>query len=166
MRLPDIAYFISLLCVLATSHTWAQEPKRDVLGVHLEMTREEAARRLGEIGTFDREERKQQEVWQVRDPSFSHVMIGMSKEGKLRYVTAIARQDAEAKRVPYSTVGDLSQARQAGDPAISNYRFEWTLPAANDQPAALVVARGRDPEFLSTYSLKRAGERDPAADEE
>lgn len=150
---------------ILVSHASDGEPKRDILGVHLEMTREDAAKRLDEIGTFERDERKQQAVWQVRDPSFSHVIIGMSKEGKLRYVTAVAREDDEAKRIAYSSIGDLEQARQAGDPAIKNFRFEWSLPARQDQPAAVAVALGRDPEFLSTYSLKRTGDTDTAAAE-
>lgn len=133
-------------------------PKRDILGLHLEMTKEEAKRRLEEIGTFEREERKQQEIWQVRDPSFSHVIMGLSKEGKLRYVTAVAREDEEAKRVPYTAVGNIKTARQAGDPEIKNFSYEWDLPASNDQPATVVNARGRDPKFLSTYSLKRVGD--------
>ena len=139
------------------------EPKRDILGVHLEMTKEEAAKRLAEIGTFERDERKQQVIWQVRDPSFSHVIIGLSKEGRLRYVTAVARTDTEATRVPYGSIGELKSARQTGDPAINNFRYEWSLPALKDQPEAVVQALGRDPEFLSTYSLKRIGEVDPAA---
>ncbi len=149
---------------MLASHAADGEPKREILGLHLEMTKEEATKRLAEIGTFERDERKQQAIWQVRDASFSHLIIGMSKEGKLRYVTAVAREDSAARRIPYSAIGDLEQARQAGDPAIKNFRFEWSLPARQDQPAAVAVALGRDPEFLSTYSLKRTGETDPAAD--
>ena len=151
------------LSILVSHGSAAGEPKRDILGMHLEMTQEEATKRLNQIGSLEREERKQQAVWQVRDASFSHLIIGMTKEGKLRYVTAVAREDNEAKRLPYSSVGELKQARQAGDPAINNFIFEWSLPARKDQPAAIAVARGRDPEFLSTYSLKRTGETDPAA---
>ena len=151
---------------MLVSHAGDREPKRDILGIHLEMTKEEATKRLAEIGTFERDERKQQAVWQVRDPSFSHVIIGMTKEGKLRYVTAVAREDSEAVRVPYTSVGELKQARQAGDPSIKNFRFEWSLPARQDQPEAIAAALGRDPEFLSTYSLKRTGDTDPAAEEE
>ena len=141
-------------------------PKRDILGLHLEMLQEDATKRLNEIGTFERDERKQQAVWQVRDPSFSHVIIGASKEGKLRFITAVARTDSDASRVPYASVGNLEQARQAGDPAIKNFRFEWSLPALKEQPAAIAQALGRDPEFLSTYSLKRIGATElPAAEE-
>ncbi len=158
-----VTHVLGVVGAAVGSSSSAQDLKRDILGVHLGMTREEARKRLEEIGTFEREERKQQEIWRVRDASFSHVIIGLSKEGKLRYVTAIARNDADAKRLPYSSIGDVSWARQAGDPAINNYRFEWTLPAATDQPGTLVVAVGRDPEFLSTYSLKRIGDAQSAA---
>jgi hypothetical protein len=156
-----------VLCCAPLVLQAAGEPaKRDILGLHLEMTKEQATKRLTEIGTFERDERKQQAIWQVRDPSFSHVIIGMSKEGKLRYITATARTDAEAKRVSYSSVGDLDQARQTGDPTIKNFRFEWSLPALKDQPEAVAQALGRDPEFLSTLSLKRIGNTEPPAGEE
>lgn len=138
--------------------------RRDILGVHLEMTKVEATKRLNEIGTFERDERKQQAIWQVRDPSFSHVIMGMSKDGKLRYITAIARTDSDARRLPYSSIGNVKQARQAGDAAIGNFRFEWLLPATKAQPEAIVEALGRDPEFLSTYSLKRSGAAEPWTD--
>ncbi len=151
---------------MLVSHASAGEPRRDILGLHLEMTKEEATKRLNEIGTFERDERKQQAIWQVRDPSFSHLIIGMSKEGKLRYITAIARADSEATRVPYRSIGELKEAQQAGDPAIKNFRYEWSLPARKDQPEAVAQALGRDPEFLSTYSLKRVGAIEPPASEE
>ena len=156
------------LLALSMMASHASDPvmRRDILGVHLDMTKEEAKTRLAEIGTFEREERKQQEIWQVRDPSFSHVMIGMSKEGKLRYITAIARDDEQAKRVAYSSVGDLKQARQVGDASIKNFKYEWALPAAGDQPETLVVASGRDEDALRSLSLKRASYGAPSAPED
>ena len=145
--------------------TSAQELQRDILGIRLKMTEEEAHERLKEIGTFVRNEGKRQEVWQVHDESFSHLLIGFGKDEKLRYVTAVAREDKDAKRVPYERMGNLKKARQAGDPRINNFRYEWELPAEKDNPHTLVIALGRDPKFLTTYSLKRlddnsAGEED------
>jgi hypothetical protein len=76
----------------------------------------------------------------------------------LRYITAVAREDKEAKRVPYREVGNLAEARQAGDPKIRNFNYEWELPAGKGQPVTTVIAIGRDPKFLSTVSLKRNGQ--------
>lgn len=132
-----------------------QELQRQILGVHLNMTKDEAHKRLQEIGTFERDERKQQEIWKVRDESFSHLIIGLGKDDKLRFLTAVAREDKEAKRFAYNKVGDLKQARQAGDVKIKNFNYEWDLLADKDNPHTQINARGRDPKFLTTYSLKR-----------
>ena len=50
---------------------------------------------LEEIGKFVRNERKWQQVWAVRDPSFSDLIVGSDAEDRLRYVTAVAREDEE-----------------------------------------------------------------------
>jgi len=134
------------------------KPQRNILGIHLDMSRAEVQKRLQEIGKFERDERKRQEIWQVRDERFSHLVVGFDKTERLRYVTAVAREDKEAKRVGYEEIGNLKEARQAGDVAIKNFNYEWNLPAEKRDPQTLVSARGRDPKFLSTYSLKRLSE--------
>ena len=132
----------------------AQEVQRHILGIHLNLGKDEVHKRLGEIGSFSRAERKSQEIWQVRDQSFSHLIVAFNKNGKLRFVTAVAREDTEAKRVPYKEIGNLEKARQAGDPGINNFNYEWDLPSHSDGPRTLVSARGRDPTFLTTLTLK------------
>ena len=137
---------------------------RELLGIHLNLPKEDVTKRLQEIGTFVRAERKLQEVWQVRDESFSHLIIGFSKDARLRFITAVARDDKEAKRLPYSKIGDLKTARQAGDVKIKNFNYEWELPATPERPQTQVNARGRNPEFVETISLKRIGS-EPAEEE-
>ena len=61
---------------------------------------------------FERDGRKQQETQEVKDERFSHVIVGFDKGEKLRPGTAVAREDEKAKRVRYSEIGDLKQARQ------------------------------------------------------
>ena len=133
----------------------AQEVQREILGIHLKLVKTDVHKRLQEIGSFVRDERKSQEVWQVRDPSFSHLLVAFAKDGKLRFVTAVAREDKDAKRVRYDEIGNLEKARQAGDPGIKNFNYEWDLPSQEGHPGMLVFARGRDPTFLTTLSLKR-----------
>ena len=135
----------------------APELKREILGLRIDMPKAEVTKRLQEIGKFVRDERKRQQVWEVRDERFSHVVVGFDSKEMLRYVTAVAREDKEAKRVEYGEIGDVQRAHQAGDPAINNFNFEWRLEAAKGRAEAMVVARGRDPKFLSTYSLKKLG---------
>ena len=146
----------------------AAEPELagDILGLRVDMPKAAVQKRLQEIGKFVRDERKRQEIWEVRDERFSHVIVGFDAKETLRYVTATAREDKEAKRVKYDEVGDLEQARQAGDPAIKNFNYEWRLSSEKGSGEALVIARGRDPEYLSTsYSIKRLAE-DKEDDEE
>ena len=143
-----------LLAWVATGAS-AQEVQREILGIHLKLAKADVHKRLNELGSFVRNERKGQEIWQVRDPSFSHLIVAFGKEGKLRFVTAVAREDADAKRVSYGEIGNLEKARQAGDPSIKNFNYEWDLPSQNGNPRTLVIARGCDPTFLTTYSLKK-----------
>jgi hypothetical protein len=154
-----------LLLVLPDGAISAErELTRDILGIRLAMPKDVVQKRLQEIGKFVRDERKRQQIWEVRDSSFSHVIVGFDANDRLRYVTAVAREDAEAKRIKYADIGDTEAARQAGDVAIKNFNYEWTLSASKENTAGLVIARGRDPEFLSTYSLKalaaEGGEQD------
>lgn len=153
-----------LVAVLLKTQAAPQKLQRQILGVHLNMTKDEVHKRLQEIGTFERDERKRQEIWKVRDESFSHLIVAFGKNEKLRFITAVAREDKEAKHVEYSKVGDLKKARQAGDPRINNFNYEWDLPAEKGDPATLIMARGRDPKFLATYSLKRLGDDEAAED--
>jgi hypothetical protein len=135
----------------------APELKREILGLRIEMPKGEVTKRLQEMGKFVRDERKRQQIWEVRDERFSHVVVGFDSKEMLRYVTAVAREDKEAKRVEYGEIGDVQQAHQAGDPAINNFNFEWRLEPEKGSAEVMVVARGRDPKFLSTYSLKKLG---------
>ena len=158
---------ICVLIAAAASFLLADEDaqiRRDILGLRLNMAHADVQKRLNEIGTFVREERKQQEIWTARDDTFSHVAIGFDKQGQLRYVTAVARADEKAKRMRYEEVGPLAAAKQAGDPAIKNFNFVWSLPEEDGQPEMQVIARGRDETFLDTYTLKR-NESEPAAEE-
>ena len=150
--------FAALVLLAAASLAGAAEieqPKREIRGLHLGMTKEETEKQLKEIGTFERHERKQQEIWRVRDPSYSHIIIGREKDGRLRYITAVARTDEDAERIRYGSIANLERAKQTGDVAIKNFRFEWELPAVDNAPAVRVLAMGRDDDHLSTLTLRR-----------
>ncbi len=153
-----------LACAFAGSTAAGTKPARQILGLRLSMKTEEAHARLKAIGSFVRPVEGKQEVWKVRDPSYANILIGFNKDGELRYITAVARTDKETKPVPYASIGDLTKAKQAGDPKIKLYNYQWQLPVGKGQPKTLVLAIGRDPTHLSTYSLKRLGEGAAAED--
>ena len=151
-KLIILLWFL-VACALPKAYAEGNELPRQILGIQLNITKDEARKRLEKIGNFVREE-EHQEVWQVRDESFSHLIVGFDKDEKVRYVTAVAREDKEAKRIEYKKVGDLKKARQAGDPKVKNFNYQWNLPATKEQSHMLVIAAGRDPKFLTTFSLK------------
>jgi hypothetical protein len=151
-RLIVILWFLAA-GALPKASAEAHELPRTILGIQLNITKDEAHKRLEKIGNFVREE-EHQEVWQVRDESFSHLIVGFDKDEKVRYVTAVAREDKGAKRVEYEKIGDLKKARQAGDPKVKNFNYQWDVPATKEQSHMLVLAAGRDPKFLTTFSLK------------
>ncbi len=154
-----------LFAVLLTqSIASAQVPERQILQIRLRMSAKNVHERLRTIGKLVRKEEKRQEVWKINDASFSHLIVGFNKDDQLRYVTAAAREDKDAKRVPYDHIGDLKKAQQAGDPKISNFNYQWDLGADKDNPHLLVIAMGRDPKFLSTYTVKSLEDK-PAAEE-
>ncbi|HKQ52472.1 MAG TPA: hypothetical protein VJT74_08895 [Pyrinomonadaceae bacterium] len=80
----------------------------------------------------------------MRDPFFSHVIVGFDEKERVRYVTAVAREGGTS-RMRYSDVASLKTARQEGDVSINNYRYVWEL-----------ARRGREPQYLSTYTIKKA----------
>ena len=147
---------IVLLFTWEASAVEASAPslQRQILGLHLDMRMDAAHKRLQEIGTVIRHEENRQEVWQIRHESFSHLLVGFDQEDKIRYVTAVAREDKEAKRVAYGEIGDLKKARQAGDPKINNFNYQWELPASKGNPHMVVIAAGRAPKLVTTYTLK------------
>lgn len=164
-RIKSSTWVGFLLVILGLGNgALAQAPERQILGIQLGMTEEKVHERLKALGTLVRKEEKRQEVWQIRDASFSHLIVGFNKDEKLRYVTAVAREDKDAKRISYDHIADLKQARQAGDPKVNNFNYQWELPADKGNPHMVVIAIGRDPKLLATYTLKSL-EDNPRAEE-
>jgi len=131
-------------------------PRRDILGIKVGMSAEAAHSQLKKIGRFQKEERKRHEVWEVEDFYFSHLIIQFDKAKLVHFVTAVAREDAKRGRMRYDDVADLKKARQTGEAAKNNYRYEWGLAAAGKDPKINIVAWGRDPQYLQYYSIERA----------
>ena len=112
MRLGPTA-FLLLIITLSCSRGAGNGAGPEILGVRLGAGREEASKRLNEIGRLERQERKQQEVWALRDdPSYSHLIVSYDKEYKgVRFITAVAMEGG--KPVRYDEVIDTQKARRA-----------------------------------------------------
>lgn len=155
---PSLVGFVAATTAGFTA-TPATAPKmpRDILGVELNMSEEAAERQLKKAGFREREEgeeeEQREEIWAVKDPRFSHVVVGFDEHG-VRYITAVARAESTQK-MRYSDAGDTNQAQQKGDPQRNNFHYVWESAANGKQPHYLVVARGRDTQYLETFSLKR-----------
>lgn len=145
---------ICCLLLLASACATGVEPKPEILGVRLGMTREEARARLQNIGELEKEERRQQEVWRLKgDSSYSHLMVAYNKEyTSVRYITAVANE--QGNRIRYADVINLGSARSESTQATHTYTQE--VPARASQPGFITKAIGTDTTYLKYYSVERA----------
>lgn len=149
----------SLVCtfllslVLFDVQITAAETKHEILGIRIGMSRNDTRRRLEKLGKLEREERKQQEIWNLTDdPNYSYIIIGFNKENtEVRYITAKARENG--KRVRYSDVLDLKKAKQTG--ATNNYRYVLEIPGRGKTAGYIITARGQNPDYLTYFSIKK-----------
>ena len=140
-----------ILLVAAAVQSKGKEPPHEILSISLGMTRAEVHARLQKIGRLEMEERKRQEVWGLKqDAYFSHLLIGFDSDFKVRYLTAVARP--KGRRMRYSDLADLKLAKERR--LLRNFQYEWQVPARDNVPAYVVMARGTNSKYLTTYSLK------------
>jgi hypothetical protein len=149
-----VSSFFLMLVILASAAP-AQplkslKPRPEIMGVSLDMNRDDARARLKSIGSLEKEERKRQEVWAVRDSRISHLLIGYDADYRVRYVTAIARTDGP--RIRYQEVADLKSAQRTV--TQGNHKFTWEVEGRG-QLAFILIARGHDPQYLDSYSVKK-----------
>ena len=145
---------LTLCLVLAftlgvTAIAVAATPKSEIMGISLGMSRADARTRLQSLGTLERETRKRQEVWSIKDARISHVLVGYDPEMRVRYVTAIARTGGP--RIRYDEVADLKNAERLQNQG--NYKLTWQVAARSG--AYLLIAHGHDQQFLDSYSIKK-----------
>lgn len=64
---------VSLLLVISVLvSAAAARPRPEIMGISLDMKRDDAVARLKTIGSLEREARKLQEVWAVKDADCAH----------------------------------------------------------------------------------------------
>ena len=126
------------------------------MGVALGMSRQNAQARLKSIGNLEKEQRKRQEVWAVKDPRISHLLVGYDADYRVRYVTALAR--AGGPRMRYEEVADLKTAQRLENQG--NYKFTWEVGERRGRAAYVMIAHGRDPQYLDSYSIKKLDDKE------
>lgn len=142
------------LCFIgfACSKSSNSDPKSDILGIRIGMSREDTMKRLNEIGKLDRMERKQQEIWTLNnDAHYSHLILAFDKEKQgVRYVTAKARENGS--RLRYSDVIDTGKAQHTI--STNNYKYTQEVQGNESTPGYTKIASGTDSNYLTYFSLK------------
>jgi hypothetical protein len=145
--------FLLSTLVLVTAAQAAPKPTREVFGLRLGMSEESAHKRLRKIATQQKEEREEeeggeQEVWILKeDARYNYLLTKFSREHRLILLTVVAHPS----RVRYSDLGETKDATVATDGI--NYSYKWRIPAQGKESALLLIARGSNAEFLTSYSL-------------
>ena len=143
---------VSLLLVISVLvSAAAARPRPEIMGISLDMKRDDAIARLKSIGNLEKEARKRQQVWAVKDARISHLLVGYDPEGRVRYVTAIARTDGP--RIRYQEVADLKSAQRSVTPG--NHKFTWEIEGRHGHSGFILIARGHDSQYLDSYSVKK-----------
>ena len=145
-----------LLVIWIIGSAATARPRPEILGISLDMSRDAARTRLQSIGSLQKEDRKRQEVWAVKDSRISHLLIGYDADYHVRYVTAIAR--ADGPRIRYQEVVDLKTAQGSNTPG--NHKFTWEVEEHRGKEAFIIIARGRDAQYLDSYSVKKADQEE------
>ena len=145
-------FFSRILLILAAACATATSPHaaRDLFGVAVNDRKAEVHAKLGAVGSLQREESKRQEVWDVRDPRFRGAIVGYDSEWRVRFITAVAKEDGDPVR--YADVLDLAAATHRTSGSTHNYR--WTPRGAD----YTIIAIGNDPERLTYVTLTKAND--------
>jgi hypothetical protein len=148
-KLSSIFLLLAVGAVISAAAPVKLRP--EIMGIALDMKRDEAQARLKTIGSLERQERKRQEVWAVKDQRISHLLIGYDPDFRVRYVTAIARLDGP--RMRYEEVANPKAAQRTN--IQGNLKFTWSVAPRRGNFAYIVMARGHDPKYLDSYSVKK-----------
>ena len=145
---------ILLLSLMTASNQAAPtRPSREVFGLQLGMSEEAVHKRMQKIATQQKEEREEeeggeQEVWILKkDARYNYLLTKFSREHRLIFVTVMANPG----HVRYSDLGETKDATVATDGI--NYSYKWKIPGQGKERAVLLIARGSNAEFLTSYSL-------------
>jgi hypothetical protein len=142
-----------LLLIVIPAQVSGRNLHDNVLGLRVGMSRENVHRHLQKMGTLEREERGRQEVWTLAtEPRFASVLVGFDGDFKVRYVTAIARDGGP--RMRYSDLAPIKDA--SAESARGAYtRYTWEAKPGKQRAGYFLIAEGRDPEYLKSFSIKR-----------
>ncbi|HKP45004.1 MAG TPA: hypothetical protein VJT50_00265 [Pyrinomonadaceae bacterium] len=152
MRKTSLALvLLSLLASVTAAES--SKPARQAFGLRIGMNEESVHKRMRRIATQQKEEREEeeggeQEVWVLKQSAqYRYVLTKFSRDHKLILITVMAQRN----QVKYSDLGDVKTATVASDGI--NYSYKWKLPAQGKETALMVIARGSNTDFLTSYSI-------------
>lgn len=146
---------VFLVAVSVSAVVLAGTPQPEIMGISLGMSRDDARARLKSIGNLERETRKRQEVWIIKDDRISHLLVGYDPEFRVRYVTAIARTGGP--RIRYDDIANLESALRENNQG--NYKLTWQIAARSGHSAYVLIAHGHDSQYLESYSVKKSDQK-------
>ncbi len=135
----------ALLALLALSLTGAARPGPSLLGIELGMSDLQVRRKLAKLGEPSQGAETAKQTWKLRHPRYGYVVVRYDRDWKVRWATAFARP--EGRRLRYSEVGPLGEARRVG-----YYIYVWDVPPAS-RPGYRIMARGSDSLYASSVAL-------------
>lgn len=155
---------IIVIAALAGACAVKSSLPQDIFGIRLGMNRADAQKHLEEIAEFERDDRKQQQIWRLKnDARYSHIVLGFDKSGQVRYITVFA--DKSKVRTRFSEIGDVSAAK--AEILEPHHKFIWEVGKNGEKPAFFVEAYGTEKDFLSSYSLsKKMADEKPEVEKE
>ncbi len=159
-----ILLIVLLVTILQCSNKTVAELPKNILGISVGMNKDDAERRLREIGKFSRDEVKQQQVWSVRDdPHFGSVAVGYDNDNRVRYIAGIAKAKG-GEPMRFSQVGDVSAAK--AEIVEPNHKYVWEVPEKNGNPAHTVIAQGNNADYLAMLTFVNSASKNEGDEEE
>ncbi|MDX6611999.1 MAG: hypothetical protein QOD75_1185 [Blastocatellia bacterium] len=152
-----VLLLLSILLVAPPVNAGPKQPQREVFGLRLGMNEETVHRVLKKIATQQKEEREEegegeQEVWVLKkDSRFDYLLVRFDAQHELWLITVVVHKDAGVR---YGDLGALQNAKHATDGR--NVTYKWSVAAKGKQAGYVVIARGSNPDTLTSYSISRA----------
>ncbi len=151
---------LALLLIVPMVEATSKKPRAEVLGLRLGMEEDEVRERLAKVAEQQKEEREsegegEQEVWLLNPKSekrLDYLVVKFDRSHRLHFIIAVARKGG---RLRYADVADLKKANRVTDGSGHNFSFTWKIAAEGGQPASVIIARGSDPKYLTSYTVFR-----------
>ncbi len=164
--------FIFILSVLLMSQCASRQETvkgnlpTDIRGIKLNMSKEDAHKRIKEIAKLKEEAERGQEVWTLtNDPNFNYLILGYDKEDKVKFITTILEKTSVGSkdRIKFADIGDLSKAKKESVGNINKYI--WNVEESGGMPEHQVYTYGEDAENLIHFSLAKKMDKEEEEEE-